>query len=249
MLLLFVVVVVVVVVVNGNIPFICNESFLFVFVYRIDPESKVYCFKPRTPADRQKIVNNCIKICIDSDAEFSADVLKDALSKLLEDSVVVNFFMRTIILSYNAHPELKKFVLSEVLPTLVRKRVWVASKSVWEGVPIAMKALATSRDAEPSLRAMLCLPGPQLQTLLKFKEIKAPLVKVLKALSESERVEVLSGGWVGVESNPINSHDQSSSSSSSSNSSNSSTSNTETNTKGSEDKLKMKLIDELLLSA
>jgi len=56
-----------------------------------------------------------------------------------------------------------------MVPQLVRKRVWT-SKSVWDGVLMAMKALATHRDAEPSLRAMLCLSGAQLQTLLKMKK-------------------------------------------------------------------------------
>jgi hypothetical protein len=172
------------------------------FVCRIDPESKVYCFKQPNESERQKLFNNIIKTCMDNSAEFTVEVLKECLTTLIADPVLVNSFMRTLIISFNQHPgEMKKFTLVEMVPILVRKRVW-SSKSVWDGVLMAMKALASHRDAEPSLRAMLCLPGTQLQTLLKMKEVRGALAKCLRGLSAEEKAEVLSGRWAGFEENP-----------------------------------------------
>jgi hypothetical protein len=90
------------------------------FLRRIDCDA--YGFKFAVSSERQKVVLNAIRLCLNHD-EFRADVVKEALKKLLEDDPVVVTLMRTVILSYLAHSELKKFTLTEVIPSLIRKKV------------------------------------------------------------------------------------------------------------------------------
>lgn len=94
---------------------------------------------------------------------------------------------------------MKKFVLSDVVPSLIRKRVWNLAPKVWEGVNHAVKIFAEHKNAEPTLRCLLGLPGIQLKSILKAApKVKPLLGSLLKALSAEEKEESLTGKWAGI---------------------------------------------------
>ena len=100
------------------------------------------------------------------------------------------------------HKDVCKFVLSEAIPTLLRKQIWTNAKckSVWEGVCHFVKRFAAAKDAEQTLRCLLGLPSAPLKLLLKLApNARAPVGKTLKALSANEKEEVLSGRWAGID--------------------------------------------------
>jgi Symplekin tight junction protein C terminal len=94
---------------------------------------------------------------------------------------------------------MKKFILSDVVPSLIRKRVWNLAPKVWEGVNHAVKIFAEHKNAEPTLRCLLGLPGIQLKSILKAApKVKPLLGSLLKALSAEEKEESLTGKWAGI---------------------------------------------------
>ena len=94
---------------------------------------------------------------------------------------------------------MKRFVLTDVIPAIIRKRVWESVPKVWEGVPHAIKSLADHKYAEPTLRCILGLPKAQLKVILKTApKAKLALGKLLQSLSPVEKEEVISGRWAGI---------------------------------------------------
>jgi hypothetical protein len=175
-----------------------TKSALLVALHRVDYEA--YGFTQKSNSDKQKLLLNSIRLCLNDAEEFRSDVLKDALGKLVRDEAPSWALMRTVILAYVAHSDMKRFTLSEIIPCLVRKQAWSTAPKLWDGVMYAMKTLAGHKDAEPSIRCMLGLPAPQMKGVFKAApQAKAVMGKVLKALSESEKEEVLSGRWAGIE--------------------------------------------------
>jgi hypothetical protein len=101
---------------------------------------------------------------------------------------------------------MRKFVLNDVIPGLIRKRVWNTVPKLWDGVAHCVKKMASHKNAEPTLRGLLGLPGAQLKAILKVaSEAKAPMAAILKALSKEEKEEVLSGKWAGIAETPAES--------------------------------------------
>lgn len=146
----------------------------------------------------QKEQQDIIGLCLNRE-DFRGDTVKDALLHLLEDAVPCRLLMRTAIISSQKHPDVRRYVLMEVIPRMVRKKVWSLpeTKDIWVGVCHAVKLLAGHKDAEPALRALFGLPGPQLKEVARVA--KEPLSKFLKLLSTKEKAEVLSGRWAGIE--------------------------------------------------
>lgn len=94
---------------------------------------------------------------------------------------------------------MKKFMLSDIIPNLIRKRVWLSAPKIWDGVNHALKIFAEHKNAEPTLRCILGLPGAQLKGVFKAApKVKVPLANLLKALSAEEREEAVSGKWAGL---------------------------------------------------
>ena len=94
---------------------------------------------------------------------------------------------------------MKKFILSDVVPSLIRGRVWNSAPKVWEGVSYAVKIFAEHKNVEPSLRCLLGLPGIQLKSVLKAApKVKPLLSNLLKSLSAEEKEECISGKWAGL---------------------------------------------------
>ena len=105
--------------------------------------------------------------------------------------------MRTVILSAQAHNDLRKFGLCEVVPKLVRAKAWETAPRIWDGVLMFMKNFGGHREAETALRSLLGTKGAVLQGLLKVaSNCKGAFSKLWKTLSKAERVEVASGEWL-----------------------------------------------------
>ena len=148
---------------------------------------------------KPKLMLDTIGICLGNKEDFKSEHIKEAIIELLKDENLSLFLMRTVILSAQSHPDLRKFGLSEVVPTLVRGRAWEHAPRVWEGVAMFVKSFAMHRDAESTLRACLGLPGVQLRAIMKLAPAsKAFFSKFLKVLSAAEKEEVLTGRWIGL---------------------------------------------------
>jgi hypothetical protein len=129
-------------------------------------------------------------------SDFNAHVLKESLQVLMLDDSPHVALMRTALLSANHFSEVKKFVLMELIPTLVHRRVWVIAPKVWEGVLVGADSLTTgnvsSKWIEPTLRALLAVPGVTLKALLKVnKNLKRTLAKYLQSVPVDERDDIL----------------------------------------------------------
>lgn len=128
--------------------------------------------------------------------------MRECLAELLKDETPCLLLMRTAIVASMNLNDVRRFVLMEVVPSLLRKQVWAnpKCKSIWEGVCHFVKRFAGSKDGEQTLRCLLGLPGAQLKLLLKLAPTaKAAIGKTLKALSVTEKEEVLSGRWAGID--------------------------------------------------
>ena len=148
-----------------------------------------------TAKEQQDMVGTVLNL-----EEVRGDTITDCLRVLLEDDIPCRLFMRTAIISSQKHSDVRSFVLAVVIPTLIRRKVWSlpkAQKVLWDGVCHAVKLLAAHRSAEPTLRAVLALPGAQLKEMVVVA--KEPLKKFLQLLSVEEREEVVSGRWAGLE--------------------------------------------------
>ena len=111
-----------------------------------------------------------IAICLKNQSDFTSTVVKDVLQTLLQDEIPPYALMRTATLSAQSFSELKKVVLMEIIPSLVRKAVWTTAPKLWEGVIHGLKSL-----------------------LKLTKNVKKPLAKYFQGLAAEERDEVLSG--------------------------------------------------------
>jgi hypothetical protein len=143
-----------------------------------------------------------ITLCLASKEEFNSDVIKDALNILLdptEPSLPI-VLMRTVILSASL-PEIKRYALNIVIPTLIQRKVWISSPTIWDGVAHAVKAmLGSGRDSELTVKSLLCLPLTQLRNVIKATNVTGQISKVLRGLSSGELVEIVSGRWAKIES-------------------------------------------------
>ncbi len=154
------------------------------------------------PQLKPKAVLDAIAVCLNNKADFSSEVVREALRLLLVDEVPALPLMRTAILAGQAFADVKRFVLSDVVPALVRKRVWVVAPKVWDGVLFAVKnftAASAFKNSEHTLTVLLGLPAQQLRAVIKAApNVVQPMARMLNAFSsEEERALVVSGGSVG----------------------------------------------------
>ena len=148
---------------------------------------------------KRKSLLEAISVCLGSKEIFNAEVLRETLGELVKDEPIPIPFMRTVILATQAMPEMKKYVLHEVVPKLISRQVWDTAPKIWDGVVMFMKSAVSHREAEPTLRGILGLPYPQLHAILKLVPAAAtPLANVLNALSREEFDEVVKGYWAGL---------------------------------------------------
>ena len=106
-------------------------------------------------------------MCLNNRVEYSAEVVKEALRTLAQDNVPPFPIMRTAILSGQAFADVKRFVLTDVAPSLIRKKVWISAPKVWEGVLFAIKNVPVAHKMpEQILVSVLSLPGQQLRAVM-----------------------------------------------------------------------------------
>lgn len=80
---------------------------------------------------KQKTVLGSISLCLGHKEDFRAEVLREAILDLLNDTVPAQALMRTAILTAQSYGnEMKKFVLNDVIPAVIRKRVWSTAPKV-----------------------------------------------------------------------------------------------------------------------
>ena len=150
---------------------------------------------------KAKTILDAIAVCLNNKSDYSGEIVKDALRTMLPDDPPPYALMRTAILSAQSFSEVKRFVLSDIIPQLVRRMVWTTAPKLWEGVVYGAKNLAASgfKNSEYTLRALLGVPVAQLKSLLRVAPtVKAAMGKLLKTLSAEEKEEVISGKWAGL---------------------------------------------------
>lgn len=128
-------------------------------------------------------------MCLNSKSEFTADVVKEALSLLQKEDIPPFALMRTAIISAQTFPEVKRYVLMETIPSMLKKDVWEKAPKVWEGVIFGMKNLITvyNKSADATFHGLCQIPGVQLKSVLKVATNLPPLFsQYLKALTPED---------------------------------------------------------------
>lgn len=146
---------------------------------------------------KTKILTQAIAICQNRPTDFNAAVIKETLQTLLDDEVPPVVLMRTALLSASSFPEIKKFVLEKLIPSLIQRSVWVSAPKVWEGVMVGADNLSSGNVGkaimDPTLNSIMRIPGNILKSALKVtKNLKRALAKYLQSLSVTEREEIVS---------------------------------------------------------
>lgn len=95
---------------------------------------------------KAKVVLDSIGVCLARD-DFKGDVICDVLTDLLRDAIPAVGLMRTAILSCQKYSDIKRFILVETIPALVRKRVW-APQSKTTPTPTTTTITTTTTAAE-----------------------------------------------------------------------------------------------------
>ena len=173
-----------------------TKTALLVFLHRISLDSRV---GQAQPALKQKELLDAIGVLMNNKMDFGGEVIKECLRSLLQDDVPPFALMRTAILSAQSFADVKKFVLSDVVPLLVQKAVWNSSTDLWKGVIFVAKNFASSTGAfkvntEQSMRALLMVPTQHLRALLKAAPNVKPLLgTALQSLSAEDRLPLLAG--------------------------------------------------------
>jgi hypothetical protein len=137
-----------------------------------------------------KVVIDAIATCLNNKAEYSSDVIKEALLALLKDEIPSFALMRTAFLAGQAHTELKKLMMMEIIPAMIKKKVWASAPKVWDGVLYGVKNFIAgySKSVEPTLKALVTIPGSQLRPLLKVApNIKIHIASLYHQLPQEEK--------------------------------------------------------------
>jgi hypothetical protein len=172
----------------------------------------------------EREVQDAIGLCLNKadrlrDLEFKGSNVVEACQQMLADKTQAPpvQIMRTLLLASRTFGDVLRYMLSEAVPTIVRRRGWESAPRVWSGVLHAVKkyfAGPAKDGTEGMLRALLGLPPKQLSLVLQVcaggsegaaapasaaVSLKAVLTRLIQAFSATEREEVLSGRWVGLQ--------------------------------------------------
>jgi hypothetical protein len=146
----------------------------------------------------------CIKICLDNKEEYKSEIMKEALTILMNDDQPSLILIKTVIVSSQNYDDVKKFVLSKLVPCFIKKKLWLTS-SYLKGISnIVQYLIKVSKDypkAEVTLKCLLGLPGTQLKSILKNSPVvKTQLAILLKSLSSTDKKDCLSGKFAEINS-------------------------------------------------
>ena len=176
-------------------PPVFTKAELLTWLHRLEPD--------KHGLDRVQI-RDLLGLLLDRE-DSDGETIRETLFHLVEDEVPCLYLMRTGILSAKKYKDVRKYLLSETVPKLIRKRVWTMKDEnsgkypVWEGVVQCVRLMADHKDAEQMLRCVLSLDGPRLAMVMKVAPKVSPiLAKLLKTLSVREREDVITGNWAGI---------------------------------------------------
>ena len=176
-------------------PPVLTKADLLTWLHRLDPD--------KFGLDRVQI-RDLLGVLLDRE-DFDGETIRETLFHLLQDEVPCLYLMRTGILAAKKYKDVRKYLLSETVPQLIRKKVWAIRDEnsgkypVWEGVVQCVRLMADQKDAEQMLRCVLSLDGPRLSMVMKIAPKVAPiLASLLRTLSVKEREEIITGQWAGI---------------------------------------------------
>lgn len=101
------------------------------------------------------------------------DVVKDALTILLDDPVPPFALMFTARIASIFFPDIQKYFLGCVIPKLITGEAWKSAPVVWDGVGHYLKSYSSHREVDNAIHAIITLPQKQLEDLLMI----APAVR------------------------------------------------------------------------
>ncbi|CEQ40286.1 SPOSA6832_01874, partial [Sporobolomyces salmonicolor] len=123
--------------------------------------------------DREIGVKNAIEaiaICFSMADAFRPEILAAFMQQVVDEPVLPNLFLRTVIQAVTTYKSLQPFVSTTLLSRLIAKKVWTVGP-LWEGFIRCAKVIAPS-----SFAALLQLPKEQLSDLVrKQPSMRAPL--------------------------------------------------------------------------
>ncbi|GAA5867661.1 hypothetical protein JCM1840_006647 [Sporobolomyces johnsonii] len=123
--------------------------------------------------DREIGVKNAIEaiaICFSMADAFRPEILAAFMQQVVDEPVLPNLFLRTVIQAVTTYKSLQPFVSTTLLSRLIAKKVWTVGP-LWEGFIRCAKVIAPS-----SFAALLQLPKEQLGDLVrKQPSMRAPL--------------------------------------------------------------------------
>jgi hypothetical protein len=141
----------------------------------------------KLPGMSLKSLLETISICLNMKDDFRSDIIREAITTLLEDEVPSILVMRTASICSVSMPEIQRFIMTYVIPKLVSICAWEKAPKVWDGVAVCLKRFAQHRDNEPAIRALINIPADTLKLLIKeAPQVKVPINKLLTSLSHEE---------------------------------------------------------------
>lgn len=118
----------------------------------------------------KKVMEAC-NTCFQARTLFTPEVLASALQQIVELTPLPLIFMRTVIQTGTAAPNLKGFVI-EILSRLVTRQVWRMDPKLWDGW-----LRCVTQNLPASGAVMLQLPAGQLEdALAKYPDLREKLV-------------------------------------------------------------------------
>ncbi|KPV75221.1 uncharacterized protein RHOBADRAFT_53229 [Rhodotorula graminis WP1] len=111
-----------------------------------------------------------ISICFSMADGFRPEILAAFMQQAVDEPVIPNLFLRTVIQAVTTYKSLQPFVSTTLLSRLIAKKVWTVGP-LWEGFVRLAKAIAPN-----SFAALLQLPKEQLaEVVVKQPSLRAPL--------------------------------------------------------------------------
>ncbi|GAA5853597.1 hypothetical protein JCM9279_005069 [Rhodotorula babjevae] len=111
-----------------------------------------------------------ISICFSMADGFRPEILAAFMQQAVDEPVIPNLFLRTVIQAVTTYKSLQPFVSTTLLSRLIAKKVWTVGP-LWEGFVRLAKAIAPN-----SFAALLQLPKEQLaEVVAKQPSLRAPL--------------------------------------------------------------------------
>ncbi|GAA5904392.1 RNA-processing protein PTA1 [Sporobolomyces salmoneus] len=102
-----------------------------------------------------------IAICFSMADAFRPEILAAFMQQIVDEPVLPNLFLRTVIQAVTTYKSLQPFVSTTLLSRLIAKKIW-ETPALWEGFIRCAKAIAPA-----SFAALLQLPKEWLEDLVK----------------------------------------------------------------------------------